>query len=263
METTEKKIKSYLVELKHPDRQVTQPDGGKKTVEGETSKYWYVPGEFPKEILDRGCYWDFSCDSWLYPTDEAGIEVVSDLGMLNDRLDQTSMKVGPLIDDPLLVKNGDWVEIEDDGKKLRVTAFESLPPLSAKQTLANSDLDIRAMARIRINGKPLYEAGTMENGTVAWLPDLRDVIVGTVVKAFRERGGATAEISYDGDILQVSKGETSLPFRLKAKSREGVIEFLRNIGVKNPETVKVEKTEGDENGVTGVHARVVLDDNLD
>lgn len=259
----EKKVKSYLVELKHPDRQVVQPDGETKTIKGETHKYWYVPGDFPEGILDRGHYWDYSCDSCLYPTDESGTEVLDDISMLEDRLEGTSMSARPLINDPSLVKNGDWVETEENGMKLRVTAFESLPTLSAKQTLANSDLDNRAMARIRINGKPLYEAGTMENGTTAWLPDLRDVIVGTVVQVFRKRGGATAEIAFDGDILQARKGETSLAFRLKALSHEDIVTFLRNIGVNNPETVKVEKTEGDETGVVGVHARVILTDNLD
>ena len=213
-------------------------------------------------MLDCGNYWDYSCDSSLYPTDESGTEIIGDLGMLNDRLEETGMKVGPLIDDPSLAKGGDWVETEDNGTKLRVTAFESFPALSVEKTIAYSDLDNRAMARIRINGKPLYEAGTMENGKTAWLPDLRDVIVGTVVRAFRERGGETAEIAFDGDILQTRKGETSLSFRLKARSREDIVVFLRNLGVNNPETVKVEKTEGDKNGVTGVHTRVILTDNL-
>lgn len=263
METTEKKINSYLVELKCPDRQVTQPDGGKKTVDGEVRKYWYVPWDFPEKVLDRGAYWDYSSDSYLYPTDESGTEVIDDISILNDRLEEIKTSVKPLIDDPSLVKNGDWVETEDNGTKIRVTAFESFPALSAEKTIAYSELDNRAMARIRINGKPLYEAGTMENGMVAWLPDLCDIVVETVVQAFRERGGTTAEIAFDGEILQVRKGETSLTFRLKAKSREDIVVFLRNLGVNNPETVKVEKTEGDKNGVTGVHARVILTDNLD
>ena len=259
----EKKIKSYLVELKHPDRQVTQPDGEKKkTIDGKVDKYWYVPGEFPKEVLDYGNYWDYSCNSCLYPTDESGIEVLDSLDVLDDRLEEMGMKVGLLVNDPSLAKGGDWVETDDNGTKLRVTAFESFPALSAEKTIAYSDLDNRAMARIRINGKPLYEAGTMENGKTAWLPDLHDIIVGTVVRAFRERGGATAEIAFDSDILQARKGETSLAFHLKARSREDIVVFLRNLGVNNPETVKVEKTEGDENGVTGVHARVILTDNL-
>ena len=120
----EKKIKSYLVELKRPDRQVTQPDGEKKTIDGEVIKYWYVPGELPEEILDCGHYWDYSLNSCLYPSDEAGTEIIGDLSILNDRLEETNMKVGPLINDPSLAKSGDWVETEDNGTNLRVTAFE-------------------------------------------------------------------------------------------------------------------------------------------
>ena len=40
---------------------------------------------------------------------------------------------------------------------------------------------------------------------------------------------------------------------LKARSKEDLVGFLRNLGVPNPETVKITKTAGDANGVSCVY----------
>lgn len=52
--------------------------------------------------------------------------------------------------------------------------------------------------------------------------------------------------------MTLRSDSAALTFDLKAKSREGLVEFLRNLGVANPETVKVTKTVRDASGIVCV-----------
>ena len=90
----------------------------------------------------------------------------------------------------------------------------------------------------------------MGNGT----RHLFDFVKDAIVSAIYEKGGPTAEVSlHDKYEITVQKGRTGFALDLKAKSKEELVEFLRNLGVPSPETVKITKTVGDANGVSCVY----------
>lgn len=251
---SEKKVKAVLVELTQNDYKKVV-DGVETVQKGETRKYWYKDEDYAKEVLDYGKYWEACDESSLWPATPDGVTVVDDAGTLANWLELPGLS----LEDAFKLEPGQWIEVTFDGWhrsgcKVRMTAFAELPPLSAEQTVKASDLSNRAKARIRINGKPLYAPGTMEDGTRAWFPDLYNFVENAIVEAIRAKGGPTAEVSiYDAHEITMQKGKMSLALCLKAKSREGLIEFLRNLGVPNPETVKITKTAGDANGVSCVY----------
>lgn len=251
---SEKKVKAVLVELVQND--VKKVVNETETIQkGETRRYWYRDEDYENEVLDYGRFWDVCGESTLWLSTPDGVTVIDDSGTLADWLELPGLN----LEEALELEPGQWIERTFDnwygsGCRVRMTASAELPQLSAEQTVKASDLSHKAMARIRINGKPLYAPGTMENGSRAWFPDLCDFVKDAVVTAIRAKGGPTAEASlYDAHEITVREGRTSLALNLKAKSREGLVEFLRNLGVSNPETVKVMKTVGDANGVSCVY----------
>ena len=255
------KIKAVLVELTQNDRTETV-DGVETVKRGGTLKCWYVNDEYPKEILDYGTFWEERDGSVLSPVTTDGVMVLNEVYKLEDRLQLSFID----IKEALALEPGQWIERAYDdwnatGCRVRMTAFAELPPLSAERTIMASALSNRARVRIRINGKPLYATGTMENGERVWLPDLYDFVVDSVVAAVRAKGGPTADVSlHDVYASVVKRNCTAIKLDLKAKSREGIVEFLRNLGVPNPETVKVSKTTGDANGVSCVYAEFTVAD---
>lgn len=251
---SEKKVKAVLVELTQNDcRKVV--DGVETVQKGETRKYWYRDEDYAKEVLDYGKYWEADSESSLWLATPDGVTVIDYPDTLADWLELPDLS----LEEALGLEPGQWIEVTFDnwngsGCRVRMTAFAELPQLSAEQTVKASDLSNKAKARIRINGKPLYAPGTMEDGTRAWFPDLYDFAKNAIVAAVRAKGGPTAEVSlHDEYEITVQKGKTGFALDLKAKSREGLVEFLRNLGVPNPETVKVTKTVGDANGVSCVY----------
>ena len=250
----EKKVKAVLVELTQNDYKKVV-DGVETVQKGETRKYWYKDEDYAKEVLDYGKYWEACSESSLWLATPDGVTIVDDPSTLADWLELPDLN----LEDAFKLEPGQWIEVTFDnwyqsGCRVRMTAFAELPQLSAEQTIKASDLSNKAKARLRINGKPLYAPGTMENGTRAWFPDLYTFVADAIVVAVRAKGGPTAEVSlHDTYEMQVQKGKTSLALDLKVKSREGLVEFLRNLGVPNPETVKVTKTVGDASGVTCVY----------
>lgn len=249
------KIKAVLVELTQNDRTETV-DGVETVKRGGTLKCWYANDKYPAETIDPGEFWTESDGSILHPATPDGVMVLDDVYTLSKRLQLRFID----IKEALALEPGQWVERTYDdwnatGCRVRMTAFAELPPLSAERTIMTSDLSNRAMARIRVNGKPLYVPGTMENGERVWLPDLYDFVVDAIVAAVRAKGGPTADVSlHDVGSITAKRKCTVIRFDLKAKSREGLVEFLRNLGVPNPEMVKVSKTTGDANGVSCVYA---------
>ena len=250
----EKKVKAVLVELTQNDYKKVV-DGVETVQKGETRKYWYKDEDYAKEVLDYGKYWEACSDSSLWPATPDGVTIVDDPGTLADWLGLPGLN----LEDAFKLEPGQWIEVTFDnwykgGCRVRMTAFAELPQLSAEQTIKASDLSNTAKARIRINGKPLYAPGTMENGSRAWFPDLYDFVENAIVAAIRAKGGPTAEVSFHDEYgITVQKGKTGFALDLKAKSKESLVEFLRNLGVPNPETVKVTKTVGDANGVSCVY----------
>ena len=250
----EKKVKAVLVELTQNDYKKVV-DGVETVQKGETRKYWYKDEDYAKEVLDYGKYWEACSESSLWLATPDGVTIVDDACILADWLELPDLD----LIDAFKLEPGQWIEVTFDnwhrsGCRVRMTAFAELPQLSAEQTIKASDLSNKAKARIRINGKPLYAPGTMENGSRAWFPDLYDFAENAIVAAIRAKGGPTAEASlHDAYEITTQRGKTSLALDLKAKSKEGLVEFLRNLGVPNPETVKITKTVGDANGVSSVH----------
>lgn len=251
---SDKKVKAVLVELTQND--IRKMVNGEEVVQkGETRKYWYQAEGYPSEVLDNGKYWDVCGVSCLCPATPGGVTVVDDLSTIGDWLELSDMSIAR---EALELEPGQWVEREysdwySTGCRVRATAYAELPPLSAEQTIKMSDLSHKAMTRIKVNGKTLYAPGTMESGVQAWFPDLFGFVSAAIVLAVRAKGGPTAEVALHGNRIEAQKDKTLLAFDLKAKSREGLVEFLRNLGVANPETVKVTKTVGDANGVTCVY----------
>lgn len=262
---SDKKVKAVLVELTQNDVMKTV-DGKQVVQKGETRKYWYRAENYPSEVLDFGEYWDVCPDASLWLATPDGVTVMDDLSTLGDWLEIYDTSIAS---EALELEPGQWVEREcpdwySSGCRVRATAYAELPPLSAEQTVrASADLSHNAMTRIRINGKPLYAPGTMESGTQAWFPDLYDLVVNAIVSAVRAKGGTTVEVALHGTRIEAKKDKTFLAFDLKAKSREGLVEFLRNLGVTNPETVKVTKTVGDATGVTCVYTLFTGADHVD
>ena len=250
----EKKVKAVLVELTQNDYKKVV-DGVETVQKGETRKYWYKDEDYAKEVLDYGKYWEACSESTLWLVTPDGVMIADDPNDLVDWLGLPDLS----LEDAFKLEPGQWIEVTFDnwykgGCRVRMTAFAELPPLSAEQTIKASDLSNKAKARIRINGKLLYAPGTMEDGTRAWFLDLYDFTENAIVAAIRAKGGPTAEVSlHDKYEITVQKGRTGFALDLKAKSKEGLVEFLRNLGVPNPETVKVTKTVGDANGVSSVH----------
>lgn len=251
---SEKKVKAVLVELTQNDCKKVV-DGVETVQKGETRKYWYKDEDYAKEVLDYGKYWEACGESILCLATPDGVEITSGLDILEDWLELPRLD----LDEAFELEPGQWIEKTFDcwhqsGCRVRMTAFAELPQLSAEQTIKASDLSNKAKARIRINGKPLYAPGTMEDGTRAWFPDLYTFVSDAIVAAVRAKGGPTAEVSlHDKYEITVQKERTGFALDLKAKSKEGLVEFLRNLGVPNPETVKITKTVGDANGVSSVH----------
>lgn len=260
---SEKKVKAVLVELTQNDYKKVV-DGVETVQKGETRKYWYKDEDYAKEVLDYGKYWEACGESSLWLATPDGVTIVDDAVTLADWLELPDLNLA----EALGLEPGQWIEVTFDdwyqsGCRVRMTAFAELPQLSAEQTVKASDLSNKAKARIRINGKPLYAPGTMEDGTRAWFPDLYDFAENAIVAAVRAKGGPTAEVSiYDAHEIMMQKGKMSLALYLKAKSREGLVEFLRNLGVPNPETVKVTKTVGDANGVSCVYTTFIGADSV-
>lgn len=250
----EKKVKTVLVELTQNDYKKVV-DGVETVQKGETRKYWYKDEDYAKEVLDYGKYWEVCSESILCLATPDGVEIASDPVIMSDWLELPCLD----LDEAFELEPGQWIEVTFDnwhqsGCRVRMTAFAELPRLSAEQTIKASDLSNKAKARIRINGKPLYAPGTMENGTRAWFPDLYNFVENAIVEAIREKGGPTAEVSFHDEYgITVQKGKTGFALDLKAKSKESLVEFLRNLGVPNPETVRVTKTVGDANGVSCVY----------
>lgn len=255
------KIKAVLVELTQNDHTETV-DGVKTVKRGETLKYWYANDNYPAETIDPGAFWTEGDGSILHPATPDGVMVLDDVYTLSKRLQLRFID----IKEALALDPGQWVERTYDdwnatGCRVRMTAFAELPPLSAERTITASDLSNRVRTRIRVNGKPLYAPGTMENGERVWLPELYDFVVDAVVAAVRAKGGPTADVSlHDVGSITAKRKCTVIRFDLKAKSREGLVEFLRNLGVPNPEMVKVSKTTGDANGVSCVYATLTCSD---
>ena len=258
----EKKVKAVLVELFQNDHK--DKDGN--VVKGETRRYWCQAEQYPVEVLDYGKYWEACECSFLWPATPDGVIVLTGTSTMYEWLELG--ETDDIIDEGLKLEPGQWVEREfpdwyRTGCRVRVTAHGELPPLSAEQTIKASDLSNKAKARIRINGKLLYAPGTMEDGTRAWFPDLYDFVKDAIVSAIYEKGGPTAEVSlHDKYETTVQKGKTGFALDLKAKSKEGLVEFLRNLGVPNPETVKITKTVGDANGVSSVHTTFIGADSV-
>lgn len=250
----EKKVKAVLVELTQND--IKRMVNGEEVVQkGETRKYWHRTEDYPSEVLDYGKFWEVCADSCLWPATPDGVTVMDDLSTLGDWLELSDMSI---VSEARRLEPGQWVEREysnwySTGCRVRATAYAELPPLSAEQTVKASDLSHRAMTRIKVNGKPLYAYGTMESGVQAWFPDLFGFVSDAIVAAVRAKGGTTAEVALHGSRIEAQNGKTLLVLDLKARSREGLVEFLRNLGVANPETVKVTQTVGDANGVTCVY----------
>lgn len=252
---SEKKVKAVLVELTQNDYKYKEVDGVETVRKGETRKYWYKDEDYAKEVLDYGKYWEACSGSSLWPATPDGVTVIDDPNTLVDRLELPGLN----LEDAFKLEPGQWIEVTFDnwyqnGCRVRMTAFAELPQLSAEQTIKASDLSNKAKARIRINGKPLYAPGTMEDGTRAWFPDLYDFAKNAIVAAIRAKGGPTAEVSlHDEYEITVQKGKTGFALDLKARSKEDLVGFLRNLGVPNPETVKITRTVGDANGVSCVY----------
>ena len=250
----EKKVKAVLVELTQDDYKKVV-DGVETVQKGETRKYWYKDEDYAKEVLDYGKYWEACSESSLWLATPDGVTIVDDACILADWLELPDLD----LIDAFKLEPGQWIEVTFDGWhqsgcRVRMTAFAELPQLSAEQTIKASDLSNKAKARIRINGKPLYKYGTMENGSRAWIPDLFDFVKNAIVSAIYEKGGPTAEVLlHDKYEITVQKGRTGFALDLRARSKEDLVEFLRNLGVPNPETVKVTKTVGDANGVSCVY----------
>lgn len=260
----EKKVKAVLVELMQNDCKKVV-DGVETVQKGETRKYWYRDKDYAKEVLDYGNYWEACSESSLWLATPDGVTIVDDPGILADWLELPGLN----LEDALKLEPGQWIEVTFDnwrdrsGCRVRMTAFAELPQLSAEQTVRASDLSNKAKARIRINGKLLYAPGTMEDGTRAWFPDLYDFAENAIVAAIRAKGGPTAEVSlHDKYEITVQKGRTGFALDLKAKSKEDLVEFLRNLGVPNPETVKITKTIGDAHGVSCVYTTVIGADSV-
>ena len=261
---SEKKVKAVLVELTQNDCKKVV-DGVETVQKGETRKYWYKDEDYAKEVLDYGKYWEACGESILYLATPDGVTVIDDSATLADWLELPGLD----LEEAFELEPGQWIERTFDnwngsGCRVRMTAFAELPQLSAEQTIRASDLSNTAKARIRINGKPLYAPGTMENGSRAWIPDLCDFVENAIVAAIRAKGGPTAEVSiYDAHEITTQKGKTSLALNLTAKTHGGLIEFLRNLGVPNPGTVKVMKTVGDANGVSCVYTIFTVADYIE
>ena len=259
-----KKVKAVLVELTQNDCKKIV-DGVETVQKGETRKYWYRNSAYANEVLDYGKYWEVCNESSLWLATPDGVTIVNDANTLIDWLELPGLNLEEAFD----LEPGQWIEVTFDdwhlsGCRVRMTAFAELPQLSAEQTIRASDLSNTAKARIRINGKPLYAPGTMENGSRAWIPDLCDFVENAIVAAIRAKGGPTAEVSiYDAHEITTQKGKTSLALNLTAKTHGGLIEFLRNLGVPNPETVKVMKTVGDANGVSCVYTIFTIADYIE
>lgn len=247
----EKKVKAVLVELFQNDHK--DKDGN--VVKGETRRYWYQAEQYPVEVLDYGKYWEACECSCLWPATPDGVTVLPDTGTVYEWLELGG--TDDIIDEGLKLEPGQWVEREfpdwcRTGCRVRVTAHGELPPLSAEHTVRASDLSDKAKTRIRVNGKPLYAYGTMKDGDCAWFPDFYDFVTKAVVDRVQEKGGQTAEVTLGSQSMTLRSDSAALTFDLKAKSREGLVEFLRNLGVANPETVKVTKTVGDASGIVCV-----------
>lgn len=255
------KIKAVLVEAVQNDLKETVD--GKETVrKGERRRYWYHRTNYPKDVLDCGAFYEVSPDSSLWPTTPDGVEVHCDAGTLNDFLDLRGVYVPDLIDEALCLNDGEWIERYFDDWRVRVTAREELPPLSAEKTVANSDLTDIAKTRIRINGKQLYLPGTLDRGTRMWFPDLAPFVHDAVVTAVQAKGGNMAKVSLDVLPLVIGGGGTLLSLRIEAGTFEDLVVFLRNVGVVNPETVKIVRTTGDGDGVKSFRAVLQCVDNL-
>ena len=258
------KVKAYLCELIQEDVKHIDENGVETIKKGEHRKIWFKTADYGPEQLDYGKYWENDDTSCLNVVAEGNVEIVDDAGTLSDRLEMGFDKDFPWPKEP-----GEWVELP--GKcvagyagrwTLKVTAFAELPKISREDTVSWSDLSKYAKSRICINGEPLYRAGTLESGVQAWFPNLANFIVGAVEDKLQAKGGPTATVSLHGGKFSVSDGGTMLVLDLKAKSKEGLVEFLRGIGVCNPETVKVMKTEGNAEGVTCVYTMLTGTDYL-
>lgn len=248
----EKKVKAVLVELTQNDYKKVV-DGVETVQKGETRKYWYEDEDYAKEVLDYGKYWEACSGSTLWLATPDGVTIVDDLSTLADWLELPGLN----LEDAFKLEPGQWIEVTFDnwhqsGCRVRMTAFAELPQLSAEQTIKASDLSDKAKTRIRINGKPLYAYGTMKDGDCAWFPDFYDFVTKAIVDRVQEKGGPTAEVKLGSQSMLLRSDSAALTFDLKAKSREGLVEFLRNLGVANPETVKVTKTVGDASGIVCV-----------
>lgn len=256
------KIKAVLVEAVQSDLKETI--NGKETVrKGGRRSYWYAQDYYPRDVLDYGDYDEVAPDSILCPATADGVEVQFDKGMINDLVDIREVNVAELIDEALGLNDGEWIEKYFSDWRIRVTAREELPPLSAEKTVAYSDLSDAAKARIRINGKPLYLPGTLKRGTSVWLPDLSTFILDAVATAMQAKGRYMAKVSVVDDPLVVRRGETGIRFNVEAPTFENLVSFLRNIGVVNPETVNVVRKTGDGDEIKSFRAVIHCVDNLD
>lgn len=260
METNDKPVKSLFFELKMPNRIKLNENGERETVQGECKCVWLLLSQFPDDTLDLGKFWETDGESMLHMVAEDGHAIEEDIDMALEELGSL-YDVSPkgVIEELRDAVPGRFVELDvdtgvcaDRRRVLRVTAH-GYPKLSRENTLRASDLCREAMSRIRIHGKPLYVPGTVEDGESVWFPDARDTAVSAIEADFAYRGGNTAKAKLVSLTLTDAKS-AFFEFRISSETEPGLRDFLRKVGVTDPDGVRICRTDGYADGETLVSA---------
>lgn len=213
-------------------------------------------GSLPEDYVDYGNYWDEDGDGYLELRTGEGREVV-ELMRAMEYVDDYGFRDAKVPRPEELGADRRWFEVPAPGsalddRRLRVELLDGLPKLDANRTRADSELNIMAQHRVKINGIPLFREGDVHEGAA-----LRTDLEGVVNEMWRGRIKETCGVDVDVTVVSSTPG-TNRIFTITAKSRGDMYMALHALGVEQPEKIVPAVEYGVGDNVTAVVAKVTL-----
>ena len=253
-------VKALLVEMFYDKRVGDETKRVKSAV-------IYHPGEFPKEIIDYGNYWDHTDCGSVYLVDKNGTEITSEWSRVCDRIHDDADISGRVANELRggVKRPGEWVEsafFNDCGKSvtIRITALSGHPEIDAGTIEdENPDLDETALRIIRVNGKPLMDPDKVLNGKNIDRRNASAIVDDAIAEYIRARSGKN--VSVKASIYLESDDVTpGFSMSVSGDSEDEVRTALgAAFGIPNANDIRIARTEGTvEGGVKRVVAHLCV-----
>lgn len=256
MEDTKKECRFYritITALKPVDKETgVRPEGRDTALD-----MYAFGGNLPDDYVDYGNYWEEDDNGYLELRTDEGKEV-ADLNRAMEYVYDNGFRNVKIPSPEELGADMRWLEVPApfpaaDDRRLRIELLDGLPKLDAGKTRADSELNIMAQHRVKINGVPLFRDGDVYEGT-ALRPDLNNV----VNEMWRERIKKHSGVDVCVEVASGMPPISNHAFTITAKSRDDMHAALCALGVCQPEKIAPSVEYGVGENVTAVVAKVTL-----